>query len=157
VLEGFSPLYVVKQPITISRAEDCQYVFTGDVFRMVETRGVGAMLAGCVGDFDGDGRADVALLMKRQRDGVVVPFVFRSQGPKYQATEIEGITDPQGFGEDKSVWPGPFCIPKPTSGVFKSSVSDDSVNVVGDLFTVGWKTYFWNSTLGRFDGILTTD
>ena len=33
---------------------------------------VGTLLAGCVGDFDGDGRTDVALLMKRQRDGVVV-------------------------------------------------------------------------------------
>jgi len=71
--------------------------------------------------------------------------------------EIEGITDPHGFAQDKSVWPGPFCIPKPANGVFKSWVSDDSVNVVGDLFTIGWQTYFWNPKVGRFDGILTTD
>jgi hypothetical protein len=32
-----------------------------------------------------------------------------------------------------------------------------SVWPVGDLFTLGRKTYFWNPTLGRFDGILTTD
>jgi len=156
-VEGFSPLYVVEQPITISRAEDCQYVYTGDVFRMVETPAIGTLLAGCVGDFDGDGRADFALLMKRQRDGVVVPFVFQSQGSQYRATEIESITDPQGFAEDKSVWPGPFCIPKPASGVFKSWVDGDTIKVVGDLFTIGWKTYFWNPTLVRFDGILTTD
>ena len=157
VLEGFAPLYVVKQPITIARADDCQYVYTGDMFRMIETRTVGTLLAGCIGDFDGDGRADFALLMKRHRDGEVVPFVFRSRGPQYEATEIEHITDPQGFGEDKSVWPGPFCIPKPANGAFKSRVSGDSVNVIGDLFTIGWKTYFWNPAASRFDGILTTD
>jgi hypothetical protein len=97
-LEGFSPLYLKKQPITISRPEDCQYVYTGDVFRMVDTRAAGTLLAGCVGDFDGDGRADV-----------------------------------------------------------KSWVGGGNVNVIGDLFTIGWKTYFWNPTAGRFDGILTTD
>lgn len=157
VLEGFSPLFVVKQPITIARPEDCQNVYTGDVFRMIEARAVGTLLAGCVGDFDGDGRADFALLMKRRRDGVVVPFIFQSRGSQYRATEIEGITDPQGFAQDKSVWPGPFCTPKPANGVFKSWVDGDTINVVGDLFTIGWKTYFWNPTLGRFDGILTTD
>jgi hypothetical protein len=156
-LEGFLPLYLMKQPITISRPEECQYVYTGDVFRMVDTRGAGALLAGCVGDFDGDGRADIALLMKRQRDGVIVPFVFRSRGDQYQVTEIEGITDPYGFAEDKSIWPGPFCTPKPPRGTFTSWAGGGNVNVVGDLFTIGWKTYFWNPTAGRFDGILTTD
>jgi len=53
--------------------------------------------------------------------------------------------------------PGPFCVPKPETGVFKSWVSDDSVKVGGDLFTISWKTYFWNRKLDRVDGILTTD
>src|SRR5258708_23779325 len=156
-LEGFSPLYLMKQPITISRPEECQYVYTGDVFRMVDTRAAGALLAGCVGDFDGDGRADIALLLKRQRDGVIVPFVFLSRGDQYQVTAVEGITDPYGFAEDKSIWPGPFCTPKPPRGTFTSWVGGGNVNVVGDLFTIGWKTYFWNPTAGRFDGVLTTD
>ena len=30
-------------------------------------------------------------------------------------------------------------------------------HVVGDLFAIGWKTYFWNPALGRFDGIFTSD
>ena len=156
-LEGFSTLYVVKQPITLSRAEECQYVYTGDVFRMIKTHAVGALLAGCSGDFDGDGRADVALLMNRHRDGVVVPFVFQSRGAQYRATEIENIIDPQGFAQDKSVWPGPFCTPKPANGLFKSRVEGKSIKVVGDLFTIGWKSYFWNPTLQRFDGIFTSD
>ena len=154
--EGFSSLYLVKRPITISRPEDCEYVYTYDVFRMIDTPAAGALLAGCVGDFDGDGHPDVALLMKRQRDGAAVPFVFRSRDGKSEVTEIEGITDPHGFAEDKSVWPGPFCIPKPPNGVFTSEFGGQ-VNVSGDLFTIGWKTYFWNPVLGRFDGILTSD
>ena len=157
VRAGFTPLYLVKQSVTISRPEDCQYVYTHDVFRLTGTRTAGALLAGCVGDFDGDGRLDVALLMKRQRDGVVVPVVFKSAGAQYQVTEIEGITDPYGFAEDPSVWPGPFCTPRPPSGVFKSGVGEGKVDVVGDLFTIGWKTYFWNPTADRFEGILTND
>jgi hypothetical protein len=29
--------------------------------------------------------------------------------------------------------------------------------VVGDLFVIGWKTYFWNPASKRFDAILTSD
>jgi len=155
-LQGFRLLYLVRQPITIS-PEDCEYVHTGDVFRMVDTPAAGALLAGCLGDFDGDGRIDVALLGKRQRDGVIVPLVFRFRGGRYEATEIEGITDPYGFARDRSIWPGPFCAPRPPRGAFTSSVEGGTVNVVGDLFTIGWKTYFWNPAAGRFDGILTSD
>jgi hypothetical protein len=32
-----------------------------------------------------------------------------------------------------------------------------SVWPVADLFTIGWKTYFWNPKVGRFDKILTAD
>jgi hypothetical protein len=154
---GFSPLYLVRQAIGSLRPEDCQYVYTGDVFRIAVTLRAGALLAGCIGDFDGDGRLDVALLLKRQSDGLIVPFVFLSRMAQYEVTEIEPITDPDGFAEDQSVWPGPYCIPKPSGGVFKSWVDDDTVKVVGDLFTIGWKTYFWNPAAGRFESIFTTD
>lgn len=153
----FLPLYLVKRGVTVARSEDCQYVYTADVFRMTDTPAPGALLAGCIGDFDGDGRADVALLMKRARDGAVAAFVFEPRGTNYHVTRIEGITDPYGFAVDKTVWPGPFCIPKPPSGVFGEAVEGQKVNVVGDLFTIGWKTYFWNPAAGRFDAILTSD
>src|SRR5262249_606157 len=157
-MPGFSPLYLVKQAVTISRPEDCQYVYTSDVFRMVSNPVAGGLVAGCVGDFDGDGIDDVALLMRRQRDGAVIPFVFRSGAAKHQGAEIEPVIDPYGFAEDKSTWPGPLCIPKPPNGVFKSWVDEETViKVVGDLFTIGWKTYFWNPSAGRFDGIFTQD
>jgi hypothetical protein len=154
---GFAPLYVLRQGLALAGADDCRYVTTGDVFRLRETPVPGALLAGCVGDFDGDGRADVALLVKRRRDGAVTPVVFLSGGPRSAVTEIDGITDPYGFAEDPSIWPGPFCIPKPPSGRFRSTVGEADVAVVGDLFTVGWRTYFWNPTAGRFEAVLTSD
>lgn len=154
-VEGFSPLYLTKRPVSVSEPGICDDVNTGDLFRL-ETRAPGALLAGCIGDFDGGGRVSVALLMKRQRDGTVIPMVFRTRGARYEITQIDGITDPYGFGEDRSVWPGPMCMPKPRSGVFKSDVGG-VVHVVGDLFIIGWKTYFWNPATRRFDAILTSD
>ncbi len=153
-LDGFSLLYVQKLPVAIVTPADCEYVYTVDVFRLVESPT--ALWAGCIGDFDGDGQPDVALLMKRQRDGRVLPVVFRSQGASYDVTLIDHITDPYGFNEDPSVWPGPFCHPKPPNGVFESEVGGE-VTVVGDLFTIGWRTYFWSTANSRFESILTSD
>lgn len=154
---GFSPLYLVKKTVDISRPEDCQFLYAGDVFRMIDSRVTGALLAGCVGDFDGDGIDDVALLMRHLHDGVIVPFVFLARGTGHDVIEIEGIVDPDGFAVDKTVWPGPFCVPRSPDGVFRSLVDSEAVDVIGDLFTVGWRTYFWNPRTGRFDGILTND
>jgi hypothetical protein len=155
-VEGFSPLYLTKQSVSVSEEEICNDVYTADVFRMVDTREAGTLLAGCIGDFDGRGRIGAALLMKRRRDGAVIPMVFRSLAAGYEITQIDGITDPYGFGEDRSIWPGPICLAKPPSGVFESEIGG-KVKVVGDLFVIGWKTYFWNPTSGRFDAILTSD
>lgn len=153
----FSPLYLVRRAVSVSGPDECRYVYTGDVFRMIDAPAAGAVLAGCVGDFDGDGHDDVALLMKRARGGDIAAFVFQARAGDYRVTRIDGITDPYGFAEDKSIWPGPFCIPKPPSGVFRSPVEDQKIGVVGDLFTIGWKTYFWNPAAHRFDAILTSD
>jgi hypothetical protein len=153
-LDGFSPLYVQKLPVAIATAADCEYVYTGDMFRLVESPT--ALFAGCIGDFNGDGRPDMALLMKRQRDGRILPVVFRSQRGRYEVTRIDHITDPYGFNEDASVWPGPFCHPKPPNGVFESEVGGKAT-VVGDLFTIGWLTYFWSTDANRFVSILTSD
>ena len=106
----------------------------------------------CTGDFNGDGQPDVALLMKRQRDGRILPVVFRSEGGRYEVTLIDRIADPYGFNEDPSVWPGPFCHPGPSKGVFESEVGG-KVTIVGDLFTVGWLTYFWSTAAGQFDAV----
>jgi hypothetical protein len=153
-LDGYSPLYVQQLPVAIATPADCEYVYTGDMFRLVESPT--ALFAGCTGDFNGDGQPDVALLMKRQRDGRILPVVFRSEGRRYEVTLIDRITDPYGFNEDPSVWPGPFCHPRPSKGVFESEVGG-KVTIVGDLFTVGWLTYFWSTAAGQFDAVLTSD
>jgi hypothetical protein len=153
---GFAPLYLTKQPVHVAEKETCDYVYPGDIFRVVESRPTGALLAGCMGDFEGDGRIAFALLMKRHRDGAVLPMVFRSRANRYEATPIDGIVDPYGFDEDRSIWPGPMCLAKPPNGVFESEVGG-KIAVVGDLFVIGWKTYFWNPSSKRFDAILTSD
>jgi hypothetical protein len=155
-VEGYAPLYLTKQPMRVTEAATCDDVYTSDVFRLVETRGVGALLAGCVGDFEGGGRIAFALLMKRKRDNAVIPMVFRARATTYEVSRIDGIVDPYGFDEDHSIWPGPMCLAKPPSGVFESEVGG-KINVVGDLFVIGWKTYFWNPASGRFDAVLTSD
>jgi len=71
-LDGFSPLYVEKLPVAITTAADCEYVDTGDVFRLAESPA--ALFAGCIGDFNGDGQPEMALLMKRPNG------VFESEG-----------------------------------------------------------------------------
>src|SRR5260370_26772462 len=153
-LDGVSPLYVQRLPVAIATSADCEYVYTGDMFRLVESPT--ALFAGCIGDFNGDGQPDMALLMKRQRDGRILPVVFRSQGGRYEVTLIDHITDPYGFNEDPSVWPGPFCHPRPSTGAFESE-GGGKVTIVGDLFTVGWLTYFWSTAARQFDAVLTSD
>lgn len=154
ILDGFSPLYVQRLPVAIATSADCEYVYTGDIFRLVESPT--ALFAGCTGDFNGDGQPDMALLMKRQRDGRILPVVFRSQAGRYEVTLIDHITDPYGFNENANLWPGPFCHPKPPNGVFESEVGGKAT-VVGDLFTIGWLTYFWSADANRFVAILTSD
>src|SRR4029434_3125636 len=43
-VEGFSPLYLTKQPVSVSEEEICNDVSTADVFRMVGPRGAGRLL-----------------------------------------------------------------------------------------------------------------
>src|SRR4030095_16173816 len=102
----------------VSDEEICNDVYTADVFRMVDTREAGTLLAGCIGDFDGRGRIGAALLMKRRRDGAVIPMVFRSLAAGYEITQIDGITDPYGFGADRNIWPGPISLGETPRGVF---------------------------------------
>ncbi|HET7342677.1 MAG TPA: hypothetical protein VFL90_14535 [Methylomirabilota bacterium] len=154
---GYRLLYLVAQPVSVPSAADCVFVYTGDVFRMVDRPAPAALLAGCLGDFRGDGREDLALLLTRERDGAAVPVVLRARPPGWDVIELGEVTDPYGFQVDRTAWPGPFCTPKPRSGVLRSEVAGDTAIVVGDLLTVGWRTYFWDPGAGRFDSLLTND
>jgi hypothetical protein len=60
---GFAPMYLKMQNFELSHDADCRYSTAYDVFRLILGQG-GRSLAGCYGDFDGDGRRDYALRLK---------------------------------------------------------------------------------------------
>ena len=62
-VSGFAPMYLEKRKVEVSDPAVCRYVTAYDVFRLNPGQG-GGLLAGCYGDFDGDGRRDYALLLR---------------------------------------------------------------------------------------------
>jgi hypothetical protein len=158
MVAGFSPVYVLRKPVetTSSDASDpCELVYGFDVFELTDGAPPGALVAGCRGDFDGDGRPDYVLLLRRQSDGVKLVYAFLARGATFDAIELAPYGEPPA-------WSGPFCLSRPQSGIFEAPDFEgagrgERVRVVGDLVTVGWSTYYWRPALRRFDAILTTD
>lgn len=158
-LKGFSLVHILKKPLPMmsSGAEDpCEFVYGVDVFEFTAGSTPGALVAGCAGDFRGNGSRDYAVLLKSRVDGRYIPRVFLTRGRGFDIAELAP------HATDDSVWFGPFCQVKPHAGVFQSPDFEgrrDSVQVpvVGDLITVGWWTYYWRPDRKRFDAILTTD
>lgn len=154
---GFSPVYLRKKPVQVRSSptgDPCQFVYGFDVFEFTGGRQAGDLVAGCSGDFDADGARDYVVLLRRQTDGLYVPHIFLARGGTFQVITLE----PHG-GTD---WFGPFCSPKPHTGIFEGPDFEGQgegvrVRVFGDLITVGWSTYYWRPDLKRFDAILTTD
>ena len=82
--------------------------------------------------------------------------MFLTEGHTFALVELEA------HATDDSVWFGPFCQPKPRTGIFQGPDFEGTgqgvrVPVVGDLITMGWWTSYWRPDLKRFDSILTTD
>ncbi len=129
-------------------ATDCEYVYPTDVFRLADCREDTLRLAGCAGDFDGDGQRDVALLVKRIGDGSVRAFVRLAKGDGLHTVQLPPIMDEYGFESDPTIPPGPFCIRKPVSGTvhFQSEYGDYTYSPKGDLLVLGWETYAWGDT-----------
>ncbi len=113
------------------------------------------LLAGCYGDFDSDGRRDYALLLQGA-GGEVIPHVFVAVPPRYRVFVLPKVTDPYGFGEDRTLWPGPFCQKRPANGQYKF-LESGSVHVVGDVIQVGWYGYYWSPEVKRFEAVLIQD
>lgn len=151
-VSGFLPVYLRKKPVHMraSGMEDpCQYVYGFDVFEFTDAQQPGALVAGCAGDFDGDGVRDYAVLLRRARDGAMLAHVFLARGDGFQVFELAPPANP-------SDWTGPFCTARPPSGIFEF-LEGGKLHVSGDLVTLGWYTYYWRSDLRRFDWVLTTD
>jgi hypothetical protein len=157
-LSGFSPVYMLKKPleVTPSGADDpCELVYGFDVFEFADEKHPGALVAGCRGDFDGDGERDFVALFRRHTDGVKLGYVFLTRGRTFDVIELGEYGEPPA-------WAGPFCSLRPPTGIFEGPDFEGTgervrVVVVGDLITMGWSTYYWRPDLRRFDAILTTD
>ncbi len=151
---GFRPIYLEKRSVLEETDPAlCDYATAYDVFRLnyQEPR---PLLAGCYGDFNGDGRRDYALLLQGA-GGEVIPHVFLAVPPHYRAFALPKVTDPYGFNEDQTLWPGPFCRQKPPNGQYKAFES--SVRVIGDVIQVGWYGYYWSPKTMRFEPVLIQD
>jgi hypothetical protein len=158
LVNGFSPVYIAKQPVLIEASapgDPCEFVYGVDVFRLTHEKEPGALVAGCRGDFDGDGKRDYVVLLRRRTDGVRLAYAFLARGGSFQVVEV-------GLYGEPPAWSGPYCSPKPRSGIFEAPDFEETgggekVRVVGDLITMGWFTYYWRPDLKRFEAILTTD
>ena len=156
---GFSVVHILKKslPMRSSGSEDpCELVYGFDVFEFTAATTPGALVAGCTGDFKGNGSRDYAVLLRRDTDGRYVPHVFLARDRTFDVVGLEW------HATDDSTWSGPFCQPKPQAGTFQAPDIEGTgervrIPVVGDLVTVGWWTYYWRPDLERFDAILTTD
>lgn len=156
---GFSVVHILKKPLPMrsSGSEDpCELVYGVDVFEFTPAATPGALVAGCAGDFRGNGSRDYVVLLRRDSDGRYVPHVFLARDRAFDVVDLEW------HATDDSAWFGPFCQTKPQAGTFQAPDFEGTgervrIPVVGDLFTVGWWTYYWRPDLDRFDAILTTD
>lgn len=151
---GFRPIYLEKRSVEETDPSLCDYATAYDVFRL-NYRDPRPLLAGCYGDFNGDGNRDYALLLQGS-GGEVIPHVFVAALPHYRVYKLPKVTDPYGFNEDHTLWPGPFCQKKPADGQYKF-LENGSVHVVGDVIQVGWYGYYWSPEKREFEAILIQD
>ncbi len=98
---GFRPIYLEKQIVEETDPAVCDYVTSYDVFRL-SYREPRPLLAGCYGDFNGDGRRDYALLLQGA-GGEVIPHVFVAVPPRYRVFALPKVTDPYGYNEDHTL------------------------------------------------------
>lgn len=156
---GFTLVPLVKKPLPmrpVGFEDPCELVHGSDVLELAAASTPGGLVAGCAGDFQGRGARDYAVLLRRPGAGPYVPHVFLARGAAFDVVALEADAS------DAARWFGPFCLPKPPTGVFQAPDLEGTgvrarTSVVGDLFTVGWWTYYWRPDLRRFDRILTSD
>jgi hypothetical protein len=157
-VSGFSPVYLSKKPLQMKPSgagDPCEFVYGFDVFEFSDGKQSGALVAGCSGDFDGDGVRDYVVLLRRDTDAVILAFVFFARGGTFDVVKLGAYGDPPA-------WSGPYCSRRPRNDLFEvpdfeGTGSAEKVRVFGDLITMGWSTFYWRPDLRQFESILTTD
>ncbi len=86
----------------------------------------------------------------------MIPHVFVAVPPRYRVFKLPKVTDPYGFSEDHTLWPGPFCQKKPADRQYKF-LESGSVRVVGDVIQVGWYGCYWSPDKKGFEAVLIAD
>jgi len=156
---GFSLVHMRKKPLLMTAfgsENPCELVYAGDVFELTGAETPDALVAGCAGEFRGQGVRDYVVLLRRLVDGHYVPHVFLARGGAFDVTTLEA------HAAEDPAWFGPACAARPRNGLFQAPDFEGTgkpaqVTVVGDLITIGWWTYYWRRDLGRFERILTSD
>jgi hypothetical protein len=88
--DGFTPIFLSKKsvPLEPEKGFTCEDVYTPDVVRLVYEKKNDFLLAGCSGDFDGDGQGDYALLMQVSSKQSVESVVFLNRKDHYRAVSL---------------------------------------------------------------------
>ena len=143
----YEPVYMEKREVQ-DTPELCAYVYTFDVFQLKLKREGRFLLAGCYGDFNGDGKRDYALLLRNISDETIQLRVFIHEPDGYRVMPIQ---KPAALKDESPI---PICIRKPPDGIFVG-LEEQKYKVTGDLIHYGWYTYFWEGNSLR--EILTSD
>lgn len=145
-VRGWRPVFMAVVDLD-SDVDDCEFVYPVDVFRLMYKRADTSLLAGCSGDFNGDGQQDYALLLQRL-NREVLPFAFLHKERGYVIEVLPPVSDHDGFDVDRSSPPGPFCRRRPASGkfTFETEYGVDTCATQGDIFVIGWDTYAWSDS-----------
>ena len=143
----YEPVYMEKREVQ-DKPELCAYVSTFDVFQLKLKREGRFLLAGCYGDFNGDGKRDYALLLRNIADETIQLRVLIQAPDGYRVIPIQ---KPAALKDESPI---PICIRKPPDGIFVG-LEEQKYKVTGDLIHYGWYTYFWEGNSLR--EILTSD
>ena len=137
----------MKKQTVEESPEVCRFVYAFDVFQLTQDKAADSLYAGCYGDFNADGARDYVLLLASAGDRKKTRLeVFIHTHDGYRAISLG-----QGDVGDGYI---PRCIRRPRNGVFHG-LEDEVYQVIGDVVTYGWYSYFWEKD--GFREILTSD
>ena len=154
---GYQPFALRKTSVLAEKAAWCQYGSAYDIFRLEKTLEGPGLLAGCYGDFNNDSKRDYALFLWNVTGAESRAFVFMAQAGTFHPIELPPVSDPYGYNDDPTYWPGPFCRQRPKDGKITPFDSEISYDVYGDVIHLGWEAYYWDPTSQHFESIMIAD
>lgn len=156
---GWVPVYIGVRTVTETLAGRNE-TWEEDAF--TSERKADSLLAGCIGDFNGDGAKDYLLVVKRveNRDHNMFVFIAQRKGYRVMAMGSDEPFVPTDINDhrvhNEAYGPQtPECGERPKSGIYQPFEDEPGYRVVGDIVTFSWFSYFWKE--GSFEGVLSSD